>query len=128
MPDSPRSDELKDRLELEAYLREKAWNDPKFREALLADPRATLRQELQTISPGTVIPDGVELTVHEESLTHIHLVLPLNPASTELRDEELDLVAGGWGCGAKVCGCQSQTCDKDIIITVPIDPLPIPKL
>jgi len=125
MADLSEADELRHRQELEAFLIKKAWRDAKFKEALLASPRTTLQQELQTLSPGVQIPDGVEVVVHEESMTKIHLVLPVNPVATELKDGELDLVAGGWGCGEKMCGCMyrsdiprqpSPCADKDIIV------------
>ena len=40
------------------------------------------------------IPDTVEVVLHEESLTQIHLTIP---ASEALSDADLELVAGaGW--------------------------------
>jgi len=108
MADLSEADELRHRQELEAFLIKKAWRDAKFKEALLASPRTTLQQELQTLSPGVQIPDGVEVVVHEESMTKIHLVLPVNPVSTELKDDELDLVASGWRIGPVTPVCSSS--------------------
>jgi hypothetical protein len=44
---------------------------------------------------GFDIPDTVQVVLHEESLTQIHLTIP---ASENLSDTDLELVAGaGWG-------------------------------
>ena len=42
-----------------------------------------------------IIPEGVQVVLHEESLTHIHLTIP---TIEELSEADLELVAGGaWG-------------------------------
>jgi hypothetical protein len=41
---------------------------------------------------GFDIPDSVQVVLHEESLTQIHLTIPASPA---LSDADLELVAGG---------------------------------
>jgi hypothetical protein len=79
------------RHELEAGLIERAAKDEAFRRALVADPRGTLEREL-----GVRMPDGVGLTVIEETPTNRYLVLPAGPAATgELSDAELEAAAGG---------------------------------
>ena len=71
--------------------------DPGFRARLIADPRAVIGGLLDT-----ELPDSVNFTVHEESLTDIHLVLE-NDAST-LSESDLELVSGGWqGQGCYSC-------------------------
>ena len=58
---------------------------------------------------GFDIPDTVEVELHEESLTQIHLTIP---ASEALSDADLELVAGaGWefGGGASTRGGCSYT-------------------
>ena len=80
-----------DRNEILAAVRERAESDAAFRALLLADPAAAMSDLL-----GMPVPDGVLISVHEESPTDIHLVIPTVSA---LSDEDLDLVAGGvdWG-------------------------------
>ena len=75
------------RSEVEAIIAERIAADPAFRDALLANPRGVVAEIV-----GFDIPDNVQVVLHEESLTQIHLTIP---ASHSLRDEELDLVAGG---------------------------------
>ena len=75
------------RSEVEALIAERIAADPAFREALLADPRGVVSEVA-----GFDIPDSIQVVLHEESLTSIHLTIP---ASETLTDAELDLVAGG---------------------------------
>ncbi|MFM7599305.1 MAG: hypothetical protein ACKO70_13205, partial [Actinomycetota bacterium] len=59
------------------------------REALIANPQAVLSEIV-----GFDIPDSVQVVLHEESLTQIHLTVPADEALT---DTDLELVAGaGW--------------------------------
>ena len=75
------------RTEVEAVLAERIAADPAFRDALLADPRGVVSGVV-----GFDIPESVNVVLHEESLTQIHLSIP---PTNELADEDLDLVAGG---------------------------------
>ena len=63
--------------------------DSDFRALLIADPKAAISAEI-----GTTIPDGFDVTVHEDSATTAHLVLPPSPRLTEA---DLEIVAGGRG-------------------------------
>lgn len=85
------------RAEIDAMLRDRLANDPKFRDRLLADPRTALSGLI-----GVEIPDTIAVIVHEESLTDVHLVIPAEP-ETELGIDDLELVAGGV-CWANTCG------------------------
>jgi hypothetical protein len=86
------------RAELDALLRERLASDPDFRTALLADPRAAISGLV-----GMDIPDLVTVSVHEESLTDIHLVLPAAAGGEgEISEDDLELVAGGL-CWADSC-------------------------
>ena len=88
------------RAGLDEAIRNRLASDPAFREALLADPRAAVSELL-----GVELPDTVTITVHEESLTDVHLVIPA-AATDEMTDADLELVAGGvcWSNCCAACG------------------------
>ena len=75
------------RSEVEAVIAERIAADPGFRETLLADPRAVLAGII-----GFEILESVQVVLHEESLTQIHLTIP---SSDSLSDADLEMVAGG---------------------------------
>ncbi len=79
-----------DRTALEDRLIARATTDNAFRQLLLRDARVAIRQEL-----GITVPDGVQVRVHDETPTELHLVLPA-PRTDELSDRELDQVAAGY--------------------------------
>ena len=83
------------RSQVEATIAERIAADPAFRDTLLADPRAVLSEVI-----GFDIPERVQVVVHEESLTQIHLTIP---SSESLSDADLELVAGGM-CWGDTCG------------------------
>ena len=56
------------------YVRSKAMQDEAFKQALLANPKAVLSEEL-----GQAIPDNVEVTVVEETADTRYLVIPPQP-------------------------------------------------
>lgn len=73
----------------------KAMKDEAFRQQLLNDPMQVLEQKL-----GITLPQGVTIQVHEDTLSTLHLVLPMaQPPGqlVELSDEELERAAGGSG-------------------------------
>ena len=86
--------------EVEAMIAERIAADPAFRDTLLADPRGVISEVV-----GFDIPDTVQVVLHEESLTQIHLTIP---AAEALSDADLELVSGGnlWGDGA----CARRSC------------------
>jgi len=53
---------------------------------------------------GIKLPDLVSIEVHEESLTHIHLVIAATPTRGEISDDDLELVVGGGTCWEN-CDC-----------------------
>ena len=83
---------MQSEAEVRAHIAMKAAEDDAFRARLIADPRATVEEEV-----GIRFPDGYRLHVHEESATDAHLVLAPKP---ELSQEQLDRIAGGYFTGS----------------------------
>jgi len=52
----------------------RAWQDAEFKRQLLSDPRPTLEGAL-----GTALPAGLNIHIHEQTPTDLHLVLPMPP-------------------------------------------------
>ncbi len=78
---------------IEQILAEKAIQDPAFKAALKANPKAALAKEL-----GTELPADLQVEVVETSETKFYVVLPsdsLLSGDEELSDEQLEAVAGG---------------------------------
>ncbi len=75
--------------EMKNQILDRAAEDGEFRARLIADPKAAIASEV-----GTVVPDGFDVAVHEDSATAAHLVLPPSP---RLTDAELAEVSGGGG-------------------------------
>ncbi len=73
--------------EMRERILSKAEVDGDFRARLIADPKAAIASEV-----GTVVPDGFDIVVHEDSATTAHLVLPPAPQLTEA---DLAQVSGG---------------------------------
>jgi hypothetical protein len=84
------------RSEVETMIAEHIAADPAFRDTLLADPHAVLSEMV-----GFDIAESVQVVLHEESLTQIHLTIP---SSDELSESDLELVAGGscWSDGGTI--------------------------
>ncbi len=74
-----------------------AWIDEGFKQRLLADPAAVLKEA------GVEIPPGIEVRVAENTDKVFHFVLPVKPPSKELSDEQLDAAAGGNTSGDILC-------------------------
>ncbi len=73
--------------EMREQILTRADEDGEFRTRLIEDPKAAISAEI-----GADIPDEFAVSVHEDSATTVHLVLP---ASSALTEAELELVAGG---------------------------------
>ncbi len=84
-----------DRRELESRLVARATSDSAFRQRLVDDPHAAVRDEL-----GVTLPADVSVTVLQESADALYLVLPpADGTSSDLSDAELGAVAGGRADG-----------------------------
>ena len=79
------------RGDIDSLVRQHLASDPDFRKKLVADPRGVIGE-----LAGMKLPQSVQVEVHEESLTHVHLVIPHAPPAGELSDKDLELVAGGY--------------------------------
>ena len=69
------------------HLQAKSVEDADFRNQLIADPKAVIASEF-----GIEVPEEFNVQVHENSLEHYHVVLPLRP---ELHEEQMETIGGG---------------------------------
>jgi hypothetical protein len=76
----------------------RAWGDEAFKARLLAEPATALAEY------GVELPPGLEVRVHADTATLVHLALPPAPPE-ELSDEQLDAVAGAGGTTTTYCQC-----------------------
>ena len=85
------------RADLDRLIRERLATDPSFAQALTANPRAAISQLV-----GMELPAALVIDVHQESLAHLHIVVPVMDDKAELQEEDLELVAGGisWAQGS----------------------------
>ncbi len=79
--------------EMQRQLVARAAEDAGFRAQLVADPKATVKQEF-----GIDVPDSVNISVHESNLNDLHLVLPPDGSAIELDEERLEAIAAGLSC------------------------------
>jgi hypothetical protein len=62
----------------------KALDDDDYKQRLMSDPKSVLRDE------GMKIDDNTNIVVHENSMEHVHLVLPpKRPGGRELHVDEV---------------------------------------
>jgi hypothetical protein len=92
---------LPTRREMEAHLITKAWKDEAFRKRLVANPATVLESEFPHMLKDGKYPDGVKLTVLEETPEQKYLVLPNMPehvAKQNLTSMQLASVAAAGAC------------------------------
>jgi hypothetical protein len=81
------------RGEIQDLLTKFSKSNPKYREALLKNPKLVVEGQM-----GGKIPDGVTVKAVEETPSTIYVVVPYVPKpGAELSDNELEAVAGGKG-------------------------------
>jgi hypothetical protein len=78
----------------------RSWKDEKFKEALIKDPKGTLKSEY-----GIEIPERVQLDVVEDTKEKTTLILPV---PLELNEKDLEAVVGGVYIGP--CGYDCGWC------------------
>ena len=78
--------------ELEAKIIAHAWKDPRYKEKLLKNPRAALKEM------GLDVPENIQIKVVEDKPNSFTFVLPPAAAgSREMSDQELEKLAAGIG-------------------------------
>jgi len=96
------------REEIEEIVIENAGKHPKYREALLADPKKTVETQLNN-----TLPENVSVEVVEETPSKIFIRLPhVVQEGAELSDEDLEQVAGGkddtYSCNESIGGFNTR--------------------
>ena len=78
------------RGEVQDLMSKFATENPKYRQALLANPKATIERQLNT-SLG-----NVQVKAIAETADTVYVIVPHVPAYGELSDADLEKVAGGF--------------------------------
>ena len=91
--------EMKSGAEMRDHVIGKAADDAEFRTRLVADPKAALNDEF-----GVSLPDSFDISVHEDSSTHVNLVLP---PTEKLDSAVLEEISGGEPHGGSDCWVHS---------------------
>jgi hypothetical protein len=87
---------------VQAQIMAKAMKEETFRQELLSNPKAAIEREL-----GITVPQGVTITVHQDTPTSVHLALPVRApreGGEELSNAELEQATGGvMSFGGYIC-------------------------
>jgi hypothetical protein len=82
----------------------KAWKDPAFKQRLLKDPKAAVKEL------GVELPNDLTLRVIERKTDEIILTLPPSPSDAkEITDKDLDKIAAA-GCDLKGLSVCNDSC------------------
>ena len=76
--------QMKSGAEMREHILGRTADDAEFRTRLVADPKGALNEEF-----GINLPDSFAISVHEDSSTHVNLVLP---PTSQLDENELKAV------------------------------------
>ena len=87
-----------DRMELQAAVMKKSMEDESFREMLLKDPKGTISKEF-----GVNLSDNITVKAFEEDASTLTLFVPAS--QSEISEDELSGVAGGWCVGKMGKAC-----------------------
>ncbi|PIS02553.1 MAG: hypothetical protein COT85_04510 [Chlamydiae bacterium CG10_big_fil_rev_8_21_14_0_10_42_34] len=87
----------KSREEIETKINMLAWKDPSFKQKMLKNPEAALKEA------GFNVPAHAKIHVHEETGDTLHLVIHKVPINAKnMSEEELKKIAAAqaqWLCG-----------------------------
>ena len=79
------------------------WKDDALKARFMADPKAVLAER------GIEMPDGMDVTVVENTDNTVHITLPMAPdGHAELSDEELSNAAGGVSAFPDAVNCMVE--------------------
>ncbi|EFM10426.1 conserved hypothetical protein [Paenibacillus curdlanolyticus YK9] len=74
---------------LKQQLIQKAWEDEAFKQLLLSDPNAALKDAY-----GIDVPANLKLKALEETDTELYLVIPQKPSSNQLKSSATSTTEG----------------------------------
>ena len=77
----------------------KSWSDPEFKQQLINNPAAVLKQH------GIEVPDGKQVKVVADDEHTLNMVIPQKP--DQLNDEQLTDTVGGMSVSSVMCSCSS---------------------
>lgn len=86
------------RGEMQDLLNKFASQNPKYREALLKDPKSVIERQFN------VSLSGVSVKALEETPDTLYVIVPRAAAAGELDDSDLEKVAGGGDINVKLGG------------------------
>ncbi|GMK37801.1 hypothetical protein PCCS19_08550 [Paenibacillus sp. CCS19] len=72
---------------LKVQIIKKAWEDEQFKQELLADPKAAIKQAF-----GVEIPEAVNLKVVEEESASYYLVIPPKPEDALAKESNVGFI------------------------------------
>jgi hypothetical protein len=91
--------EMQERARIWGRLVAKSWEDDAFKQRLMANPIAVLKEYGVEVRPGVEVKVVEGRAAPEFGENAVVLSIPPKPSAEELSEEELGLAAGGyWGC------------------------------